>query len=400
MADRRVTMSDLDAAGRKRTQSIVDLADAVTVQRFLDGVRFISARTDPFECSEEAIRVACGVLKCDRASMFYVDEDAEDGAEIVLFAAKGADKIRLKVGQGIAGHVAASGEVLNIPDAYFDERFDRGHDLASGYRTKGILCAPVKDADGRTVGVLQAINKLAGGPFTKTDTILVENLASHIGVALRNAQLFDDARASRDKTAALLEIVKLLHSDSSPQSVMFTLTHRSHQLVDADRCSLYLLDAPKRELVVMQGDIDVRFSMALGVAGDVATRGVPVSIADAYEDARFNQDFDKASGYRTRQILAVPIFGAQRAVIGVLQVINHEDGTPFSADDQELLETLLSIAGPIIERSNVLASFAKRSAAAAGGDSAEGVAALSREPSDPAGAAPMPSSSLPSLTEE
>ena len=73
--------------------------------------------------------------------------------------AEGAKMIRLPIGQGISGTVAEKAIIINIPDAYQDERFDSSHDQETGYRTKSILCVPVKNGEKETVGVLMAINK-------------------------------------------------------------------------------------------------------------------------------------------------------------------------------------------------------------------------------------------------
>lgn len=387
-------MSDFADAGRQRTQSIVDMADAVTVQRFLDGVRAMTTKRDPFECSEEAVHVTCDVLKCDRASMFYIDEEAD---ELVLFVARGSASIRLPVGKGIAGQVAKDSVLINIADAYLDERFDRRHDLETGYRTQSILCAPVADADGRTVGVLQAINKLGGGAFTKVDEILMFNLVGHVGVALRNAQMFEEARESTERLQSLVEVIRLLHSDPNPASLMFTLARRAHELVGADRGTLYLVDSARKELVVMGGDLEFRLPLSVGIAGEVASTGTVVNIPDAYDDDRFSQDLDKKSGYRTRQILALPIRAKEDgAVIGVIQAINKDTDSVFTDADVELLTTLMSIAGPIVEQSDVLAALSSKRRSIKGDSNEALVPALGSAPS-PALQRPQ---SLPSLHEE
>ena len=73
--------------------------------------------------------------------------------------AKGAKRIVLPMGTGVAGSVAESGDVENIPDAYADARLDSAHDKETGYKTNTILAAPVIDGTGDTVGVIQAINR-------------------------------------------------------------------------------------------------------------------------------------------------------------------------------------------------------------------------------------------------
>jgi len=72
---------------------------------------------------------------------------------------------RFPIGTGIAGHVAKTGENLNIPDAYADPRFNRGVDKLTGYRTRTILCMPVRIRSS-LIGVVQMVNKRVG-TFTK-----------------------------------------------------------------------------------------------------------------------------------------------------------------------------------------------------------------------------------------
>lgn len=70
------------------------------------------------------------------------------------------DKIKIPYGKGIAGYVAATGETLNIPDAYKDPRFNSNIDLQTGYRTRSILCLPILNEHGQCIAVAEAINKL------------------------------------------------------------------------------------------------------------------------------------------------------------------------------------------------------------------------------------------------
>jgi len=202
------------------------------------------------------------------------------------------------------------------------------------------------------VAVLQCINKV-DGEFSFEDIVLVKNLATHCSVVLRNAHLYEQSQRSKSKVNSLLEIVQMLHSDPNTNSLIFTLSHRSHQLVEADRCTLWLADNTRQQLVVMQGDVDIRIPMKAGIAGHVATTGNVVNILDCYQDPRFNQAIDKKTGYRTKSMLCMPIFALENEVVGVLQLINKLDESSFSAGDEEILRTLLSIAGPILKNSNI-----------------------------------------------
>ncbi len=97
-------------------------------------------------------------------------------------------EIRLPINRGIAGHVAASGDTINLADAYSDPRFESEVDLRLGFRTRSLLCLPIRNKDGETIGVLQLLNKKSG-PFTHADEGMLRAISDHVALALENAQL-------------------------------------------------------------------------------------------------------------------------------------------------------------------------------------------------------------------
>jgi signal transduction protein with GAF and PtsI domain len=139
-------------------------------------------------------------------------------------------------------------------------------------------------------------------------------------------------------------------------------------VVDADRCTLYLVDNVAKGLFAMQGEVNIRISMSQGIAGHVATTGQILNIPDAYDDPNFNQAIDKKTGYRTKAILCMPI-KADDQVIGVLQLINKTNssassggnGGVFTTDDEDVMMIFLSIAGPILAGSNLYAQIQGKS---------------------------------------
>ena len=128
---------------------------------------------------------ATELLHADRCSLFVVDHEA---GELWTRIAQGSKEIRLPLGSGIAGSVAQSAEIVNIPDAYSDERFNPENDKRSGYKTTSMLCMPLVSHESKVVGVLQALNK-AGGAFDDYDEKIAEALCSHAAVAIDTAQL-------------------------------------------------------------------------------------------------------------------------------------------------------------------------------------------------------------------
>lgn len=115
--------------------------------------------------------------------MFIVDEIMD---QLLVRDASGSDvDIRIPMNAGIAGAVYCKGEIVNIPDAYKDERFNKDTDAKTGYKTTSLLCSPVYDSQGNTIAVLEAINKKNKSgdgfvPFTKEDEVLIDYMAGQV----------------------------------------------------------------------------------------------------------------------------------------------------------------------------------------------------------------------------
>lgn len=324
------------------------------LQSLLEAIKAVNQETVPERAISVFISEATKILECDRCTVFMVDEFTN---ELVIKVASGDVNIRIPTTAGIAGHVYTTGEVLNIPEAYDDDRFNRDIDTKSGYRTKSILCLPVQDKSGVTVAVLQAMNKKDEGgepvAFTEADEMMASYLGGQVGIILRNTQLFEAARVAKGKVDAMLDIVHSLHGDLGINSLLFTITERTPALVDADRCTMYLVDRHHGELTSMHGAVEIRIPMDKGIAGQAATSNATVNIPDAYQDPRFNQEFDKKSGYRTKTILTMPVRSTNGDVIGVIQLINKAHGAVFSGNDENLLESFLGIAGSMLQTSQL-----------------------------------------------
>jgi adenylate cyclase len=136
----------------------------------------------------EAFTLKIGeILAADRVSLFLIDR--EHGELFSKVAQDGGGKsldIRVPLGAGVVGRVAASGTALNIPDAYAEPLFNRTVDVATGYRTRSILCVPITDRGGVVFAVAQVLNRRDGQPFDAADERALSDFAASLGVVLES----------------------------------------------------------------------------------------------------------------------------------------------------------------------------------------------------------------------
>jgi phosphoserine phosphatase RsbU/P len=146
--------------------------------------------------------IALKIVEGDRGTIYLIDEEKNELWSKIL---KGDEmvEIRLPIGKGISGYVASTGDTLNIPDAYLDNRFDPEIDGKTGYRTKSILCMPMKNNKGKIIGVIQLLNKMRGA-FTTDDENFIDALSVHSSIAIENARLYE---AERQKMAMEKDIL-------------------------------------------------------------------------------------------------------------------------------------------------------------------------------------------------
>jgi HD-GYP domain-containing protein (c-di-GMP phosphodiesterase class II) len=153
-----------------------------------------------------------------------------------------------------------------------------------------------------------------------------------------------------EKLQAILDVAKAMTAERDPDALLELILREAAAVVEADRCSLFLVDRERGELwsKIAHGTSEIRFPLGDGIAGAVAASARAERIDDAYADPRFRRAVDQATGYRTRTILAVPMLSTRREVVGVLQALNRRDGT-FTAEDEELLMALGGQAASAIE---------------------------------------------------
>jgi sigma-B regulation protein RsbU (phosphoserine phosphatase) len=157
------------------------------LERILEATQKLNSTVDLDTLMQSIVDTTIHLVDADRGTLYLIDEKKNELWSQVL-TGDGLVHIRLPLGRGIAGYVAASGETLNIRDAYAEPRFFPEVDRKSGYVTKSILCMPLVNRDGTIIGVFELFNKKRGD-FTKNDETVINIMSVDISVAIENARL-------------------------------------------------------------------------------------------------------------------------------------------------------------------------------------------------------------------
>ena len=207
------TEDDLALLEDMTTQAAVALQSTQLVEQmkksrlkemaFFDVISDVTSEIDLGAILGKVMSQATKMLNAERSTLFLNDEKTKE-----LFSKVGEGlgviEIRLPNHLGIAGTVFTSGRTVNIPHAYADLRFNPAFDKKTGYFTRSILCVPVVNKVGKTIGVTQVLNK-RGGPFTREDESRLKAFTAQVSISLENAKLFDDVQNMKNYSEGMLE---------------------------------------------------------------------------------------------------------------------------------------------------------------------------------------------------
>nr|XP_039147081.1 dual 3',5'-cyclic-AMP and -GMP phosphodiesterase 11 isoform X3 [Drosophila simulans] len=337
-------------------------------------------------CNELEVRTLCHkilqnvsiLLNADRGSLFLVQGrcNGPDGLKKCLVSKlfdvcprstveemEQQDEVRVAWGTGIAGHVAESGEPVNIPDAYQDERFNCEIDSLTGYRTKALLCMPIKDSSGDVIGVAQVINKMNGECFSEIDEKVFSSYLQFCGIGLRNAQLYEKSQLEIKRNQVLLDLARMIFEEQSTiEHMVFRILTHMQSLIQCQRVQILLVheadkgsfsrvfdfeanDLSEEEATSRTSPYESRFPINIGITGHVATTGETVNVPNAYEDDRFDASVDENSCFKHRSILCMAIKNSLGQIIGVIQLINKFNELDFTKNDENFVEAFAIFCG-------------------------------------------------------
>ncbi|MDX2091833.1 MAG: GAF domain-containing protein [Kofleriaceae bacterium] len=299
------------------------------------------------------------LMEADRSTLYLM---TEDGRQLWSKVTQGDERveIRLDLGEGIAGWVGQTREIVNIPDAYADQRFYPAVDLKSGYRTRSILCVPMIGALGGTVGVLQVLNK-DGGPFVKDDEELLLALGAQAAIAIENARLYhslvqqnqalSQARRHLERRTrelnALYEVEKELSAALDLDDLLSRILAQAITVLGGGAGSIALVEPDGAlRFRTVQGPaapklIERTLPHGTGLIGWSIAHKTPVIVDDPANDARHASEIARESGVRPQHLMVAPMIDGDD-VIGGMEIVDQRraarDGDgPWGEDDLKLL---------------------------------------------------------------
>jgi HD-GYP domain-containing protein (c-di-GMP phosphodiesterase class II) len=156
-----------------------------------------------------------------------------------------------------------------------------------------------------------------------------------------------------ERLTSLLDLARRLAAAPDIESLLRMIVDDAGTLVDADRCSLFLVDRDRGEVwsKIAHGieEPELRFPLGQGITGYAAVSGEVLNVADAYADPRFNRAVDSSTGYMTKSMLVVPMRRAKNGdVLGLLLALNKKSGS-FTPEDEEMLSSVGAQAAAAIE---------------------------------------------------
>lgn len=317
------------------------------LKKLVEASKLINSSIDAQELFASILQVARQELHVERGTLYFVDEKTNEIWAKIAGDLEGR-QIRLPIGKGIAGNVAASGEAVLLHDAYSDDRFDQTLDRQSGYRTRSMLCAPIKNREGKIVGVLQLLNKTHGS-FGPRDLAFLDSISDHMAIAMENAtlhlELLEKQRMERELQLGR-EIQSSLLGTAPSDIVSVELSAMSLPCYEVGGDYYDFLELPGGDLGLAIGDVSGKGVGAALIMSSVQAAlrvAAPIESDLAWLATRLNSLIYRAA--RGRKYVTF-FFGRYSPSTGKLEFVNAGHCPPFVVHDG-VITRLTSTGRPI-----------------------------------------------------
>ncbi len=288
------------------------------LESLIDASMHLNATFDLDKLLSIILHLATSNLNAERGTIYLIDDKTKELWSKVL-KGEGLVEIRLPIGTGISGAVAQTGETVNLKDASKDTRFFSGFDKKSGFKTKTMLCMPMKNRHGKIIGVFQIINKKRGS-FDKEDELFLKAFSEHAALAIENARLYQASMES-ERVHKELQIAGEIQQRLLPKEIV-PVPHYEVAAV-AQPCATVGGDFYD---VISLGNNRFAFVMA-----DVTGKGVPaallVSTLHASLKAYINANTDLANLTAKLNTLVYENSPAERFITFFIMILDANDHT-------------------------------------------------------------------------
>ncbi len=202
-----IDFDDLEITLNKTIQELDNIKRGIEAREHLaatlEVVSDLSSELQLGPLLRKIIATITRMLNAERSTLFLYDEKTK---QLYTEVGEGLNRgeIRIPADAGIVGAVFSSSKPLRLMDPYSDPRFNPLVDRNTGFVTRSILCVPVINKQGKTIGATQVLNKI-DGTFTAADEARLQTFTSQISIALENARLFSDVQAIKNYNESILE---------------------------------------------------------------------------------------------------------------------------------------------------------------------------------------------------
>lgn len=214
----RIRKTDDNIVLRLEEQRIAIESRYQKLQNLIDASKSINSTLDLDKLLGLILDAATKSIGADRGTLYLVDDVKKELWSKILQGSNMIE-IRLPVGKGLSGFVAEKGETILIPDTYADPRFNPEIDKQSGYRTRNMLCMPMKNKDGKLIGVFQLLNKKEGA-FDAEDVNFIDAFSAHASVAIENARLAQEMVQNERLSAVGRMASVIIHDIKNPMGTL------------------------------------------------------------------------------------------------------------------------------------------------------------------------------------
>ncbi len=354
---------------KKKNKALLEINELLKIRlRAVEELsKIINSKTDIKLALNITLDLILDLFKVPSGSIMLLDRTGEH-MEIGVARGDKADVIKtfkIKLGEGIAGKVALTGESIIDNDVESNPSFNRDIGEKIDYIPKNLICVPIR-VKNKILGVIEIFDKGGGEKeFTKDDVNLLLSIGNTLGTVLENVKLYNIANSAYRKLSTLIEVSKTINTTIQLEKLLNYIMESAKNVLDAEGSSLMLIDEETQELyfnITAGAGSDklkeIRIPMGQGIAGIVAKTGHPLIIDDAVNDPRVYKAADETTKTVTRNILAVPM-RVRSKVIGVLEVINSRGRDRFDKYDLDMFQAFADQAAIAIYNRDLIYNLQK-----------------------------------------